>query len=199
MKGRGAALVLLPLLAAAVWLHFDYGRDRLGANRLVAMVEGFIVQAGGSGAKVPPPMLEQQLKLMRRAAELDPGEVGVPLTRGGLFFLLERPSAAARAYQDALKLEVRGEIYANLARVHLATGDREAAMRAIHMAVALDHNQNRHFRKALAAERRRRAWQRQVSAGKTGRASLIFRDSFESGDLSHWSGPDDAEEDRDGR
>ncbi|MEL7061816.1 MAG: hypothetical protein AAGN46_17450, partial [Acidobacteriota bacterium] len=106
-------------------------------------------------------LLQQHLDILRQAEEMNPTAVGVPIARGGQYYLLRRYAAAERAYRAALELEPRGEIWANLARTHLAAGDREAAHAAAERAMVLDHNQQRFLSSILPTdeiwrERRRR-------------------------------------------
>ncbi|MEM6796058.1 MAG: hypothetical protein AAF725_18930, partial [Acidobacteriota bacterium] len=150
-----AALILL--LAGASALRFEKARQLIGANRLLAASEATIFQAASRvEGSLPPALLRRNLEWLRQASQLDPAEVGVPLAEGGQYCLMQRYQAAERAYRRALKLEMRGEIYANIARCRLASGDREAALEAIDQAVLLDHTQRRTFKDILTIENQRR-------------------------------------------
>ena len=156
LKIRRVVMFALVLgFLSVAWLRFGEARDLLGASRLVAVAEQSILQTA-QGGQVPPALLRRNLELLRRAGEMDPAEVGVPIAEGGHFFLLERHDAALRAYERAAKLEERAEIYANIGRVHLAAGRRAEAIEAIEYAVTLDHTQHRAFGDILLEEKRRR-------------------------------------------
>ena len=152
---RLPAVVLTLLIVAAGWVRFEQARQRLGASRLVAVAEASAVQAAST--RVAPTVLRRNLELLRRAGDMDPAEVAVPMAEGGHYFLLQRYDAAVRAYRRAAALEMRSEAYANLARVYLQRGERRAALAAIDRAIALDHTQRRVFRDVLRQERQRRA------------------------------------------
>ncbi|MEM1182822.1 MAG: tetratricopeptide repeat protein, partial [Acidobacteriota bacterium] len=155
MRSRLLMVALLAAVTLAGTVRFEQARQRLGASRLVAVAEGSILQMAQGGA-VPPPLLRRNLELLRRAAEMDPADVGVPIAEGGHFFLLKRHSAAIRAYERAAELEMRSEIFANLARVYLQSGDRDKAIEAIETAITLDNTQRKTFGDTLREEKRRR-------------------------------------------
>ncbi|MEM1207038.1 MAG: hypothetical protein AAGN66_27640 [Acidobacteriota bacterium] len=184
MKGRHLAVLVLPLTALALWWGFQDARKRLSANRMLAVVEARS-QMAAQNPQVATRVLESNLAVLRQAAELDPGEVGIPMARAGQFLLMRRHAAAVRAYEEGIALEPRAELYANLARAHLDEGSRDLARQAIETAVLLDHNQYRHFRKFLEEERRLRVLRRERAEAAKG--PIIFSDAFESGDLSRWS------------
>lgn len=137
LPARPVGLVVALLLLAATIFVFDRGRDRVGAERLVRMAESVVIQGSQAGG-LPPRALSGTLDLLRRARALDPAQVSVPVTRGGIYLLAGRWGAAERSYHRALELEYRPEIWANLARVHLGAGDRDAALAAGRRAVRLN-------------------------------------------------------------
>ncbi|MEO1083613.1 MAG: hypothetical protein AAFY88_05175, partial [Acidobacteriota bacterium] len=159
--GRARALMAVLIVALAVvgTVRFNQARDLLGASRLVAVAEGSILQVAQEGT-VPPPLLQRNLALLRRAAEMDPAEVGVPIAEGGHFLLLKRHGAEIRSYERAAELEMRSEVFANLARVYLQTGDRDLAIEAMETAIILDHTQRKVFGDTLRDEKRRRQKER---------------------------------------
>ncbi len=142
MTGRRLVWVLAPLLAAALVLEVGRAARLYKASRILAAVKGITLEANRQGA-LTQRLLERNLELLRQAEALSPVEVGLPITRAGQFMLLKRPHAAIRAYRQALVLEPRGEVYANLGRAYLEAGDREAAAEAFHRAILLDHTQRR--------------------------------------------------------
>lgn len=144
-KGAGAGrpragwafwLALL-VLAAALFGQLRHTISRLGASRALHQVElrSKAALAAGRSSRV---LFAENLQILRRAAELDPLEVGVPIARGTQHLLLGSAAAAEEAYSDALRLEPRPEIYLNLGRAQLLAQDREAARKSFGTAVTLD-------------------------------------------------------------
>jgi tetratricopeptide (TPR) repeat protein len=151
LKGR-AWIPILVLLAATV-LYLRYAEGRLRASRQLAAVEQMTVQLAQQGAFARRPLPPQVRRLLEsgasgllEAGERDPVEFGIPMARGSLFYLLGRSGAAVRAYEEALALEARSEIYANLGRVYFTAGDQDAAREAFRKAQRLDHNVNKKYR-----------------------------------------------------
>ncbi|MEM8997818.1 MAG: hypothetical protein AAGF23_23755, partial [Acidobacteriota bacterium] len=159
VRSRALMAALAVALAVAGAVRFGQARDLLGASRLVAVAEASILQVAQAGT-VPPALLPRNLELLRRAAEMDPAEVGVPIAEGGHFLLLKRHGAAVRSYERAAELEMRSEVFANLARVYLQTGDRDLAIESMETAIVLDHTQRKVFGKTLRDEKRRRQKER---------------------------------------
>jgi len=139
MKGWILATILTVLLALATAGQTVRWRDRLTASRLLAEVEALSLQAARSG-QVPATMIASNLRALRRAAPLDPVEVGIPIARGSQYFLLARADPAIEAYQEALALEPRAEGYLNLGRAQWLAGRVEEARRSFGFAVRLDPN-----------------------------------------------------------
>lgn len=144
---RAAAGALVLLLGALVWQVRDGGR-LWRANRILAVVESATRQAHQMG-RLPPRLGELNLRLLAQAARLDPVRVDIPVARGWQYLLLDRPSGAVRAFEEALALEPRAEVYANLGQAYLAAGDRDAARDALARAVELDPRQEDDIRALL--------------------------------------------------
>ena len=134
--GRAFWLVLV-LLVAALAGQLRLTVARLGASRTVFQIEmrSKAAQAAGRASRL---LFAENLRILRRAAELDPLEVRVPLLRGTQHFLLGSPEAAEEAYLDALRLEPQAEIYLNLGNAQLKAGTPEAARKSFGTAVTLD-------------------------------------------------------------
>jgi tetratricopeptide (TPR) repeat protein len=128
--GLSAALGLFLLGQTVRW------RDRMLAGRLLRQVEG--VSLAVVAGQAPKGLLGGNLQLLRRAAALDPVEVGIPIARGSQHLLLGSPDAAIEAYREAMALEPRPEIYLNLGRAEQAAGRPEEAQRDFKTAVQLD-------------------------------------------------------------
>ncbi len=145
MTGRRLVWVLCPLLGAALALELGRAGRQLRASRAAAVVKDVTIAASQRG-RLSRQLLQHNLELLRVTEPLAPVEVALPIARGGLYLLLQRPQAAIRAYQEALEIEPRGEIYAHLGRAHLKLGDPVAAEEAFHKAMILDHTQRKRVR-----------------------------------------------------
>lgn len=137
MSGRTLAVVLAVVLALATAGQTVRWWNRSTASRLLAEVEALSLEAARSG-QVPATMIASNLQALRRAAPLDPAEVGIPIARGSQYFLLSRAEPAIEAYQEALALEPRAEGYLNLGRAQWLAGRTEEARRSFGLAVRLD-------------------------------------------------------------
>lgn len=137
VTGRLCFWLLLPLLAAALALHSRQAYGQWRASRVLAAVETVTQQASRNG-RLPPQLGGHHLRLLREAAVLNPAQVDVPVAKGWQYLLMKRPQAAVRAFDEALDLEPRAEVYANLGQAHLAAGDRDAAREAFRRAITLD-------------------------------------------------------------
>ncbi|HEX5758990.1 MAG TPA: hypothetical protein VF121_07320, partial [Thermoanaerobaculia bacterium] len=115
----------------------DRLRDRLLANRILRQVELMTI-AGSRAGGLSPALVAANLAALRRAAELDPTEVGIPLARGGQYLLLRRPEAALEAYREALAIEPRPEIFLNQARAYHLAGDTARSREALERTHRLD-------------------------------------------------------------
>jgi tetratricopeptide (TPR) repeat protein len=136
MKGSVLSALLIVLLALALAGQAVRWRDRMTASRLLSEVEALTL-AVASG-QVPPQAIASNLRALRRAAPLDPTQVGIPIARGSQYYLLSRPEPAEQAYAEALRLEPRPEGYLGLGRAQWLAGRREEALRNFGLAVRLD-------------------------------------------------------------
>lgn len=138
---RRSALVWIvaPLLALALVAQTGRLSDRLLAGRMLRQVE-VVSMAMIARGEVPRQLVSGNLELLRRAAVLDPSEVGIPIARGTQYLLLGNGSSAATAYGAALELEPRPEIHLNLGRALVMAGDMEKAREHFRLAVKLDPN-----------------------------------------------------------
>lgn len=137
MSGRALAVILTVLFALAAAGQAVRWRDRMTASRLLAEVESLSLGAVRSG-QVPAGMIAANLESLRRAAALDPVEVGIPIARGTQYLLLSRPEPAIQAYEEALALEPRSEGYLNLGRAQWLAGRTDEARESFATAVRLD-------------------------------------------------------------
>jgi tetratricopeptide (TPR) repeat protein len=142
---RRLAWVLAALLVAALVLEGRQAERRLRASHQLAAVEDMTRQLASRGL-LSRQVMERQAHVMQEAAALDPVEVGIPIARGAQYLLLGRYDAAIRAYEEALELEARGEIYANLGRARFHAGDREGAREAFTKALRLNPALGRKFK-----------------------------------------------------
>ncbi|HTQ80769.1 MAG TPA: tetratricopeptide repeat protein [Thermoanaerobaculia bacterium] len=140
MKGRTLVIVLAGLLSGALLWQGRRWHDHMLGSAYLRQVELVSMSIETSGRTPPRNILPAHLELLRRAAQLDPAEIGIPLARGSQFLLFGSPSSAIPAYREAEALEPRPEIYLNLGRAYLAAGDAEAARRNFALAVRLDPN-----------------------------------------------------------
>ncbi len=145
MTGRWLAWVLCLLLGAALVLELGRARRLYRASLTAAVVKDVTIAASQQG-RLSPQLIQHNLELLRTHEPLSPVEVALPIARGGLYLLLERPRAAVRAYRQALEIEPRGEVYAHLGRAYLQLGDRAASEEAFRMAMILDHTQRKRVR-----------------------------------------------------
>ena len=129
--------IVLPLLLLGLLAQTGRMRDRLLAGRMLRQVELLSMAALARG-EMPRGLIPANLELLRRAAVLDPREVGVPIARGTQYLLVGNGASAAAAYRDALELEPRPEIHLNLGRALAMAGDLDGARRHFQTAVRLD-------------------------------------------------------------
>lgn len=129
--------LVLVLMVAALLGQLRHTISRLGASRALNQVElrSKAAIAAGRSSRI---LFAENLQVLRRAAELDPLEVGVPIARGAQHLLLGSPAAAEEAYLDALRLEPRPEIFLNLGRAQLLARSPDAARKSFGTAVTLD-------------------------------------------------------------
>ena len=136
MKGRTLAALLTLLLALALVGQTVRWRNRMSASRALSNVEALTL--GVASGQIPPQALAGNLEVLRRAAALDPIEVGIPIARGSQYFLLGRPEPAEEAYREALRLEPRPEAYLDLGRAQWLAGRRDEATRSFGLALRLE-------------------------------------------------------------
>lgn len=127
--------VALALLVGLLW-QTDRWRDRMTASRALRQVE-LLTMAAMSTGRAPRGLIPANLETLRRAAVLDPLEVGIPIARGSQHLLLRNHRAAIEAYEAAARLEPRPEIDLNLGRVLLDAGRTEEARAAFQRALRL--------------------------------------------------------------
>lgn len=156
MSGRSVAIVGGLLVMFGLWRYGAYAEDRWRASFDLAQVEAVTFRLSAEGHLARRPLarpvvqvLDKGVNVLRQAHERDPVEVGVPVAEGALYILLDRPQAAIRAYERALLIEPRPEVYAHLGRTRLRLGDGEGARLAFRRAVFLDHNLAKEFRPYL--------------------------------------------------
>ncbi len=84
--------------------------------------------------------MSRNLEELRRAAALDPVEVGIPIARGTQYLLLPHPdaSAALAAFDAADRLEPRPVTFILRGSALLAAGRRDEADRMFALALRLD-------------------------------------------------------------
>ena len=136
MKGKLLVWpVALALLVGLLW-QTDRWRDRMTASRALRQVE-LLTMAALSSGRAPRGLIPANLEALRRAAALDPLEVGIPIARGSQHLLLRNHRAAIEAYEEAARLEPRPEIDLNLGRALLDAGRPEEARVHFQRAVRL--------------------------------------------------------------
>jgi tetratricopeptide (TPR) repeat protein len=145
VTGRRLFPFLLVVLLAATVLEVRRAAGWWRAGRILAEVERVTVATASQG-RLPMPVVERGLRRLDEAERLHPSHVGPPTYRGNLYLLSHRPKAAVRAYETALAIEPRAEVYANLGRAHLELGDRDVAQSLFQTAIFLDrHRQSQNL------------------------------------------------------
>jgi tetratricopeptide (TPR) repeat protein len=137
MNGRAGFWLLAPLLALALLAQTKRATERLQASKELHTVEVMTLQAARVGNRGDA-LLRLNLGVLRRAAEHDPTEVGIPMAIGSQYLLLGKAPEAIASYQAALALEPRPETYLSLGKAQLLAGDLDAARASFDSAVALD-------------------------------------------------------------
>ncbi|HVR31049.1 MAG TPA: O-antigen ligase family protein [Thermoanaerobaculia bacterium] len=132
------AMVATAILAPSLALHGRSLAGRLEASRILRTTTQVAQLAMKTGPEAARPMLQANLRPLRRAAELDPASAAMPMAIGSHYLLLGNAGAAGEAYERALAIEPRATLYLNLARVRLLEGRREEALGLIDAAVTLD-------------------------------------------------------------
>jgi hypothetical protein len=134
-RAAWAVLPLLLVLALAGqgmrWYRLSRAGHLLGSVQRMSLA---LFHAGQS----PPEVVAQNLAVLREAAALDPGEVGVPVARGGQYlFFLSRPEEAELSYREALRLEPHPEAYMGLGKAQWNAGRKDEAGQSLTTAVRL--------------------------------------------------------------
>jgi tetratricopeptide (TPR) repeat protein len=137
MRGRILVWPLTALLLLALAGQSMRWHARVTAGRLLARVEALTTMARTQG-KAPRGLLRANLDDLRRAADLDPVEIGVPIARGSQYLVFGDPEMAIESYRAALALEPRPEIYVYLGLAELAAHRVEDARRDFGLALRLD-------------------------------------------------------------
>jgi tetratricopeptide (TPR) repeat protein len=136
VKGRTLAALLTLLLVLATVGQSVRWRNRMTANRLLGRVEQLTLAAVRYG-KAPVKLLADNLEALRRAAPLDPVEVGIPMARGTQYLFLTRLDPAISSYQEALALEPQSAGYFALGRAQWLAGRQDEARRNFALALRL--------------------------------------------------------------
>lgn len=201
VKTKRLALVLFCLFClVGASRYFVVGRE-VRANMHATYAERSLQLALRQfGSAMPRRFLEDNLRRLERARELDPASVEVIVSHAGYLFLLHRYEAAERVYFEALALEERAEIHANLARLYMQTERPEKAIESLQKALWIDPQLTDQLQPMLEAARReaeaRKAAENnaglpasspELSSSAGPPPGVIFSDDFESGDFGRWS------------
>src|SRR3954469_227449 len=98
MKGRLLAWPLTAALALALAGQTVRWHARLTASRLLAEVEQRTLAVMREGS-APRGLLRVNLDALRRAAALDPVEIGIPAARGAQYLVFGNPEMAVESYE----------------------------------------------------------------------------------------------------
>ena len=147
--------ILPALLLAAFALDLRRSADILRAQRLIRAVEGRTLAMIQSG-KLQRPLIVSHIAALQDARRFDPAEVSSRVALGSEHFLLSDFPAARAAYEDALRLEPRPEIYLNLGKSYYAAGDPEPSKTYFARAMKLDPSLGREVPAEVRAEIRGR-------------------------------------------
>jgi len=126
VRGWLRRLGVVALLGATV-VYGHRAARMLEADRRAAEVTRVaeLVRAGQLRANALVPWV----RALREASEMDPTSLRVLAARGDLFLLVGRDESAVEAYDEALALEPRAEVYFNRSLALEQLGrDREAAL-----------------------------------------------------------------------
>ncbi len=197
MSGRRAAFALfLFCLLLTYWRYRAVGL-RVEANSVAAISERNLAAAlHQRGGSLPRRFLEDSLARLEKARELDPASVEVAVSQAGFLFLLHRYEQAEKIYLEAIEIEERAEIYANLARLYLQQNRPGDAIKPLRKAILIDPQLAPTLEQMLenaqqafeAQEAAAKAQAQNLSRAEIDRAAgLIFGDDFEGGDTTRWS------------
>lgn len=132
MNGRALVWPLVLVLGLALAGQTVRCRERMDASRILKAVERRTLTARRTSE------LRENIRQLHKAGRLDPLEIGIPIARGSQHYLLRQSQAAIDAYEEALRLEPRPEIYLNLGRALELAGRKEEAGRAFRLALRID-------------------------------------------------------------
>lgn len=156
MSGKRLFWLVVPLLLVVLVFTVRQGFGRWMASFQLNQVENLVDRLdreGHLGRRESQRGVQlafgEAVKRLRRAQELDPAEVGIPIARGGIHRLLDRHGAALEAFEAARELEPRPEVFAQLGHVYRAQGRAEEAQEAYASAILLDHTLARELRPYL--------------------------------------------------
>lgn len=136
-RARALSLGLALVLVAALVGQTVRTLDRLAASTALRGAEVRTLAAVRRSGPAAGTQLRVELARLEEARRRDPGEVGIPLAIGSLYLLLGSNEQAVAAYEEALALEPRPEIYLNLGRAQLAAGRPDEARESFALAVEL--------------------------------------------------------------
>jgi tetratricopeptide (TPR) repeat protein len=140
MNGRRLFYLVLPLLATALLLQLVRAERLLRASRMVGSVEQMTQNFLTSQPRRSPTKgrLRYNLDFLAEAGKLAPGWVHIPVNRGHQYLLLKRPQEAIQEFNQALEIEPRAEVYANLGTAYEMAGETAAARQAYEKMELLD-------------------------------------------------------------
>ena len=163
MKGRHLLLVLIPLLLTLLVVVGERGHERWRASIQLKEVEQLVARLEQEGhlrrqssQRGVRRAFGEGVKRLRRAEELDPTEVGIPIARGGLYRYLDQPQSALAAFERARQIEPRAEVFAQIAHVQWELGERRLARRAALSATTLDRNLRKEVRRYLGPKKKKK-------------------------------------------
>lgn len=137
MKGRTLAALLTVVLVLAALGQTVRWHHRMTASRLLSRVEQLTLAAVRYG-QAPVKLMADNLESLRRAAPLNPVEVGIPMARGTQYLFLVRLDPAIQSYEEALALEPQSAGYFALGRAQWLAGRQDEARRNFALALRLD-------------------------------------------------------------
>ncbi len=153
MKAGNLFWIVLPVLTAALLWQVREARSRWHVNRVLKTVETVTLEASRRG-QMPRQLGDIHLRLLREAAERHPALIDVPVARSWQYLMLGRPQAAVRTLEEAVKLEPRARVYANLGQAYLQADRPRDAVEAFERALVLDPRLRDELQPQLARARR---------------------------------------------
>ncbi|MDX1630906.1 MAG: VanZ family protein [Thermoanaerobaculia bacterium] len=139
-----AVWALVASLTTVLGIHGFLSLRRLEAARTVGRVQAEIARVV-DGAR-PAASLRPLLPDLQRASERAPGSLAPRAARGDVLLLLDRWAEARRAYDRALVLEPRAEVFLNRGRALEALGLSETAAEDRRRALILDPGLRKYLR-----------------------------------------------------